>query len=383
MTTVLLLSPTGAPGGAERALVGLARQLSALGFTVRAVLLADGPLPGWLEKAGCPVTVCQAGRTRDLRRTGGTIRQLVKLASTADVVISNQTKGHVYGGIAARLAGVPEIWWQHGSPTRSRIELVGAVVPGTVIVCSSEVAAIGQRRLTPGRRLDIVHPGIPVEQVRGYRGSGRDVRQRHGWEGHTVAGIVGRLQPWKGQAVFLRAAAQVAATHPEARFAVIGGAVLGWEGDYPQRLRALAEELGIGPRTLFVGHQDDVYPWFDALDVVVHASVGEPFGLVLLEAMALGKPLIATVGPGPLEILEDGVSGILVPPGDSGQLAAAIDRLFTDPELARSLGEAGATRSEAFSEQAMGSRFAALLHEIVRADAAGSSSDRAHVIPDG
>ena len=365
MTRVLLLSPTAVPGGAERALVNLARHLPTHGFEPSAVLLADGPLRGWLEEAGCSVTVVPAGRTRHLHRTASVIRRLTQLAGQADVVISNQSKGHVYGGLAAKLAGRPAVWWQQGTPTRSRIELAATAVPANAVVCSSRDAERAQRRLTPRHLVKLIHLGIEVDAIASRAGSGQAVRNRLGWESKQVVGIVGRLQPWKGQEVFLRAAAQIARRHPEARFAVVGGAVLGWEGDYPQHLRRLAEELGIADLVHFAGHQDDVYPWFDAMDVVVHASFGEPFGLVLVEAMALGKPLVATADGGPLEIVEDGVSGLLVPPGDDKALAGAVEQILDDPTLAASLASAARRRADTFSSERTASQFASLLTDLI------------------
>lgn len=370
MKSALLLSPTAVPGGAERALVGLARQLPSHGITPTAVLLADGPLREWLEKVGCAVTICDAGRTRNLKRTVATIRRLVELCAGADLVVSNQSKGHIYGGLAARIARVQEIWWQQGEAIRSPMELVAAAVPGSAVVCSNQIAAAAQRRLTPRRRVKVIHLGTAIEEVQSYRGAGRAIRDRQGWTDHKVVGIVGRLQPWKGQETFLRAAELVAVKHADTRFAVVGGAILGWEGDYPERLRTLAVELGIGGKTSFTGHQDNVYPWFDSMDIVVHASLGEPFGLVVVEAMALGKPLVASASGGPMEIVEDGVSGILVPPLDHESLATAIDRLLCDPKFAESLGREASERATKFSDKAMTTQFVSLINEVRRPETA-------------
>lgn len=360
----LLLSPTGVPGGAERALVALARRLPEHGISPSAVLLADGPLREALEHARCPVTVVSAGRTRHVARTFATIRTLADMAAECDVVVSNQSKGHVYGGAAARLARVPEIWWQHGMASRSRIELVAAAVHTSAIVCSSQTALDAQRRVTKRARVELIHPGTAIEHVRSFKGSGGAVRQEQGWDGRSVVGIVGRLEPWKGQETFLRAAARVARRHPDVRFVVVGGAVLGWEGSYPEKLAALAETLGIAQITTFTGHREDVYSWFDALDVVVNASFGEPFGLVLVEAMAMGKPVIATALAGPLEIIEDEISGLLVPAGDPTILASTINRLLEEPDLSSSLGEAASIRANLFSDLVMTTRFAALVSSV-------------------
>lgn len=363
MTRALLLSPSSVPGGAERAFAGLAHHLPELGVDVRAVLLQPGPLEGWLHAVGCPVEVIDAGRTRHLHRTCPVLTRLSAQARTADVVVSNQSKGHVYGGLAAAAARRPAIWWQQGTPTRSAIDLVAARVPAAAVVASSNDSVAAQRRLTPRRRIERIHLGIDLTKIRASTGSGAAVRRTHGWGEAPLVGIVGRLEQWKGQDVFLRAVARIATAHRSARFIVVGGAVLGWEGDYPQRLRRLATELGIADRVEFVGHQDDVYPWFDALDVVVHASTGEPFGLVLVEAMALGKPVVATAAGGPTEIIEDGVSGVLVPPGDHEAMAVAIDGVLTDDGSRRSLGEAAARRAEVFDERVMADRFAILLSD--------------------
>ena len=192
-------------------------------------------------------------------------------------------------------------------------------------------------------------------------GSGASIKRSLGWENNPTVGIVGRLQPWKGQEVFLQAAARLAEVREDIRFIVVGGAILGWEGSYPDDLRRLADDLGIADRVHFAGHQSTSHPWYDALDVVVHASFGEPFGLVLVEAMALGKPLVATGVGGPLEIVEDGTSGLLVPPGDPERLAEAVERILADPGLASTLSRGAAERAKAFTEERMAEEFADLL----------------------
>lgn len=364
---VLLLTPTGAPGGAERALAGLARNLPAHGFSVAAVSLEAGPAVEWLD-AVCPVTVIPAGRLRNLARAALTVRRLRMLIRElgARVVVSNQGKGHLYGGWAARRAGVPAVYWNHVIPEPDRLNRLAARVPARVIVCTTELAAAAQRRLTPRATVAVIPPGIDVVGVSARRGSGVTLRRDLGWGDEQVVGIVGRLQAWKGQDVFLDAAARLSADLPSASFAVVGGAVLGWEGDEEGRLKARAADFGIADRVHFAGHQDDPYPWIDALDVLVHAStLPEPFGLVLVEAMALGTPVVATAAGGPLEIVEDGVSGLLVPPGDASAMAGAVRRILGDSALAAGLAAAGRQRAGAFSERAMAERFAAVLAQAI------------------
>jgi glycosyltransferase involved in cell wall biosynthesis len=360
---VLLVAPSAKAGGAERALAGLARQLPAHGLEPLAVLLEGGPLEGWLAEAGCPVALPEAGIEDDSAAVTHVQRYIEE--TEVRVVVSSKWEAHLVAGVAAEAASVPAVFWQHDIAQRAPGELRAASIPAAAIVCSSDHAVRAQRALTPRARIVKVHPGAPIAEIAARRGSGRRVREALGWGAAPLVGIVGRLDHWKGQDVFLRAARHVATRSPSVRFAVVGGAIIGTEGSIPDDLRRLAAELGLADRVHFAGHQDDVYPWFDALDVVVHASVAEPFGLVIVEAMALGKPVVATRVAGPTEIVEDGTSGLLVPPGDPRPTAAAIMQLLEDPELAERLGEQARQRAHAFSEERMGREFAALIRHVL------------------
>jgi glycosyltransferase involved in cell wall biosynthesis len=364
MTRALLVGPSSAPGGAERVLASLARHLPDRGIDVSAVILQPGPFGDRLAELGCPVEVIDAGRTRRLHRTAGVIARVSVRARAADVVFSNQTKGHIYGGLAARAARRPAVWWQHGTPTRSPMEVLAAGIPAAAIVANSTDSAEAQQRLARRHRIEVIRPGIDLATVRRSLGAGAALRREHGWGDLPLVGIVGRLQEDKGQDLFLRAAARVAATHPDARFLVVGGAVLGWEGDYPERLRQLAHQLGVAHRVDFVGHQADPYPWLDALDVVVQASWRESFGLVIPEAMALGKAVVTTASGGPTHIVESGVSGLVVPPGDSEAMSRAIGRILGDGMLRSTLQQGARVRADSFDDAGMVDRLATVLSEV-------------------
>lgn len=367
MSTVLLVAPGAKPGGAERAMVGLARYLPAFGFQPIAVLLEDGPLRSWLEEINCPLHLIPAGRLREVGHSLRVVRELRDLmrSTQASVVISNMSKAHIYGGAAAAGLRTKALHWQQSIPGRSAIEVAASLVPASAVVCSSQDSLRAQRRIAPWRRTVKIPLGISLTEVVARRGTGEAVRASLGWETAEVVGIVGRLQPWKGQLDFLEAAALVAQRCPQARFLVVGGAILGSEGDYPQRLEGRAADLGIADRVHFAGHQADVYPWMDALDVVVHASHGEPFGLVVVEAMALGKPVVATSSGGPGEIIEDGLSGVLIPERDPATMADTITSLLEHPERAKDMGEAAGRRASAFSEERMADAFARLLRDLL------------------
>jgi glycosyltransferase involved in cell wall biosynthesis len=156
--------------------------------------------------------------------------------------------------------------------------------------------------------------------------------------GPLTFGIVGRLTPWKGQDVFLRAFAR-AFPGGEERAVVVGGALFG-EDEYAQLLPRLAAELGIAERVELRGHRSDVWDELSRIDVLVHASVTpEPFGQVILEGMAAGVPVIAPRAGGPAEILQHEVTGVLYEPSDIHGLATVMQRM-RDPLLRERLSTA-------------------------------------------
>jgi glycosyltransferase involved in cell wall biosynthesis len=359
------------PGGSQRVLAGLVRHLPAHGLEVRASLFERGPLEGWLAAGGCPTDVVDAGGLRRPWRLAPAVRGLAARARDVDVVLSNQAKGHVYGGLAAARVGVPAVWWQHEAPAWRRTELVAARVPSRAIVCCTPDIATAQRRVAPRRHVVVVPAGIAVGEVQARTGSGAPIRARLGWGDDPVVGMVGRLAAWKGHDVFLRSAALLAERLPRARFVVVGGPGRARADGRSPSVHRLAGDLGVGDRTLFAGHQDDPYPWLDACDVVVNASDDEPFGLVVLEAMALGKPVVATAAGGPRRIVEHDRSGLLVPPRAPVEMALAIEQVLTDPVVAARLGAGARRRVHDFEEETMADRFARILRDATAPEVAG------------
>jgi glycosyltransferase involved in cell wall biosynthesis len=139
----------------------------------------------------------------------------------------------------------------------------------------------------------------------------------------------------------LQAAAQVNKQFPNTRFVIIGAALFG-EEQYEQEVRRLPGHLGIEHLVEFTGFSTNVEQAIAELDLVVHASTtGEPFGQVIIEGMAAGKPVVATNGGGVPEIVENGQTGILVPMGDVQAMADAICRIVADPALAAEMGSRG------------------------------------------
>jgi glycosyltransferase involved in cell wall biosynthesis len=158
-----------------------------------------------------------------------------------------------------------------------------------------------------------------------------------------VAGFVGRFSPGKGHEELLAAASMLADGHPELRFVVVGEASHG-EEEYAQFVRESARVLTASGRLLFTGFRKDVPALMAAFDLLVFPSHAEAFGMVLIEAMAMERPVVSTNCDGVLDIVGDGETGLLVPPKDAHALAAAIERLLADSEARKQMGRAGRRR---------------------------------------
>jgi glycosyltransferase involved in cell wall biosynthesis len=218
-----------------------------------------------------------------------------------------------------------------------------------ILTCSKAVAA-AQVRLWPKRPMAIVYPPVALEQfnsetlppmstMRSRLGLQQDV---------TIVGIVGRLQQWKGIHVLIEAMPAILHAHPNTLCIVVGG-VHSLEPEYPAYLARQIQTLGLDERVQLVGLKSNVSEWMQAMDVVVHASDHEPFGMVVIEAMALGKPVVAGAQGGPNEIITPGVDGLLVEYGDAKNLAVAVLRYLKDELYAQKVGRAASLRAADFS----------------------------------
>jgi glycosyltransferase involved in cell wall biosynthesis len=270
---------------------------------------------------------------RELERILRVVRP--RLVHLNDVLCVNRA-----GILAARRARVPAICHLRAMTERNHYDRwLSRSLRG--FICISH--AVERHERSQGGRVGpswVVYNGLdPAEFAP--EGDSQAVRAELGLAADTqVVGCVGRLVPWKGQRVFLRALARVAVGHPRLRALIVGAPEPGGEG-YARELAELARTLGLGARVTFLGFRADVLRLLAAMDVLVHASTDpEPFGRVLIEGMAAGKVVIGTDAGAVPEIIEDGVTGMLVPVGDEGAMAQAIARALDHPQEGAALGGA-------------------------------------------
>ncbi len=205
----------------------------------------------------------------------------------------------------------------------------------------------------------VIPSGVDLQAVRWSAPPYETARGRLGVNPETclVVGL-GRLVPVKGFQVLMKALPLIVSAVPSARLLLVG------EGPLREDLLAEARALGVGDRLELAGAQSDPAPFLAAADLVVVPSINEGMGRVLVEAMALGRPVVATRIGGIPAVVADGESGLLVPPDDPPALARAVGELLQDPGLRQRMGEAGRRRADEFSLRVMESRLLALYRDL-------------------
>jgi glycosyltransferase involved in cell wall biosynthesis len=268
-------------------------------------------------------------------------RALARVGQSRRARLVHQNNGFEEGAIlAARLMGVPVVAYQRGqewnSPTVRRLARRVAHFLANSAATRETLLDLG----VPPARITLAYPPVELADFDQRQDGPRGRAAYAVPEAAPCFGIVAQLIEWKGHRVFLEAARRVLQVLPEARAWIIGGAPAGQEA-YERNLRGLAAAMGIESRVVFTGFIHDVPGVLRLLDVVVHAStLPEPFGRVIVEAMLMGKPVVAADAGGPREIVVPGRTGLLVPPGDPAALADGVLALLRDPEMAGRLGRA-------------------------------------------
>lgn len=276
-----------------------------------------------------------------------------------NIVHSNGMKMHLLGALAKGTA--PLVWHLHDylSARPAMKPLLRQLSNRCdLLIANSESVAADARGVLPARLpVHAVHNAVDPA-VFTAEGPALDLDRLAGLPSATPstvrAGLVATFAFWKGHEVFLRAAAACKSVHP-IRFYVIGGPVYATGGSQHslEDLRDIADELGLGERVGFTGFVEDVPAAMRALDIVIHASTEpEPFGLVIVQAMACGRAVVVSAAGGARELVEPGVDALTHAPGNVGELTAVISRLADDPGLRARLGTAGCLHAtERFSRQ--------------------------------
>lgn len=367
MHKILYLHSSNELYGADRSLLRMASLVDRNVFQPYVILPNDISYEGLLSRAlsekKIPVMEMSLGVLRRkyfspfglLRILGQTLSSSVRMSrylrSEGFSLVHSNTTAVMSGGVAARLAGVPHVW--HVREIIQQPKWLNTFFAHSLNLFATRVVAVSGPvkenlvRTQPGLadKTVVIHNGIDPSAYD--RVSGEEISElRQSWganQGSVVIGMVGRISSWKGQAFFLNAAAELVKNYPGIRIVLVGGDVPG-ESRLAE-LTQLVQQLGMKDHVCVDDFRLDIPCVLSSFDIFVLPSTRpDPFPTVVLEAMAVGKPVVATRHGGAIEQVADGASGFLVSPQDPGEMAAALARLVESPELRLKMGEAGRKR---------------------------------------
>ncbi len=342
---ILFVDHAGVLGGGELSLLTIAKAFRS-GSSV--VLFEDGPFRERLESAEVAVEILpvsesvrnvsrDGGILSDLRAVPGLIRQCISLARRArsyDVVYTNSQKSMVIGALAGFFARRPVVWHlrdlldeSHFSRGHIRIAIGVANTFVSLVIANSD--ATRETFVTAGGKPALsvtIYNGIEPDRFEGITPESRaDLRKEFSIPPEsTLIGSFSRLADWKGQHIILEAIR----SEPDVHVLLVGDALFAADHSYKSMLTALTHRYGMIDRVHFAGFRSDVPDLMSACDIIAHSSTApEPFGRVIVEGMLAGKPVVATNAGGAAELIESGVTGILVPPNDASAMRGAFVEL--------------------------------------------------------
>jgi glycosyltransferase involved in cell wall biosynthesis len=376
---VLFLDQSGKPGGAELCLVDIAKPY---GENALVGLFADGNFRKLLEENQVPVEVLttqaiKVGKQSGLFQALGSLGQIVPLinqvvqrARKYDLIYANTQKALVVGAVASFLARRPLVYHlhdilslEHFSKTNLRVAVNLINRCAALVIANSQASKMAF--LEAGGKSDlvrVVYNGFAAKNYEVDELEVRNLREHLKLEGKFVIGHFSRLSPWKGQHILIDALSQC----PQDVVVILVGDALFGEQEYVKDLHQKVAGLGLENRVNFLGFRADIPQLMTMCDLITHTSIAaEPFGRVIVEAMLCGKPVIAAEAGGAMELVEDGINGFLVTPGEPQKLAQVIHNCRQESvKTANIANNARISASERFDVRIINQQIQELLKSI-------------------
>jgi len=343
-------------GGGEKNLFSLIEKLNKKRFRPVVLCPKRGTLIDKLEGVGVRVIVLKFGLARKFLSfmpivSPVTIFRVWRLLrkERIDLVHSNSFLGVVFSSLSAKLMKIPLVWTDHGWYSGLGIQgwFLDAFVDKIITVSESIRKYLLRGGCISIDKVETIYLGIDLRDCSA-AGSSNRIRSEFGINpGQPFIGMIGRFQEIKGHRYFFEAASIVRESLPESMFLIVGARIFNRpeDKDYPSHINSWIRKLGLKDVLICAGFRGDIPEILSALDVLVLPSLRESFGLILIESMAAETPVVATRCGGPEEIIENNVSGLLVPPKDSLALAESIIYLLRDKKKAENLASEAKERT--------------------------------------
>jgi glycosyltransferase involved in cell wall biosynthesis len=349
-------------GGGDMWIEALLTEIGQQGIESMVVFEEYGELAEHASLHGCATAVLGVtvgSQPGELKQLSAPLARLIA-AYRPQATIFWSPRAQLYGAAAHREAGRPgrTAWVQHVMPSQFWMHRSASEAPSDLVICVSRAVQERQQHLYPACRTTVIHPGLSAPGRLLSRAAARKALGHNGDE--SLIGVVGRIEPWKGQDIAVRMLAEL--PWGTCSLALIGERRSAIWPEFAGQVEALVQSLGVTAQVTFAGHLRKASAYLPGLDVLVCASREEGFGLAILEAMAARIPVIATRCGGPEDMIEHEVNGLLIAPEDPAAMANAVRRLLADPALAGRLSDrAIALHRERFTSDTATARFAAVI----------------------
>ena len=299
----------------------------------------------------------------------GTIRVIRETLQRRQIQIlhAHGYKANFYGQLAVRGGSVKQVYTAHGWPGKNLSLRLYALVDRVLLRRADHVCVVSpsmeeqvKKFGVPSHKLSLTENGVDTRQF----SSGTPVlRDLAGLDGKLIVGFVGRLAPEKGLRILIQAAEGILRAQPDVKLVLVG------EGPEREELQTLVSQSGLEKSVIFLGQRSDLPDVYASFDIFVLPSLIEAMPMTVLEAMAAGKPIIASRVGGVPKMISDQESGILVEPGDVSDLKAALTQLLQRPETARQFGKRASEVVQArFSSDSMARRYLSVYQKVLSAD---------------
>ena len=282
---------------------------------------------------------------------------------------TNDMYAHIYGGIVGKIINTPFNWWVQDIPSkffllglgRFFLNFLGLLLPQKIIAISQAVKSSFSPLLST--KISLVTLGIDPERLESTGKEGKLKKKMGFSDSDIIVGMASRLVPWKGHEIFLESVSLLSKRNTNLKFLIVGGTTFG-RANYLDRLKKISAKLGIAEKVVFTDFVYKVADMLSVIDILVHASIRpEPFGLDIVEAMFLGKVVVASDTGAPREIIDDDKDGILFKPADTVALAEILQRLLDLPQKCIELGENAKIKAK---EKFTAERFAKDFEKVIK-----------------
>jgi glycosyltransferase involved in cell wall biosynthesis len=384
ITRVLHVSHSAGLSGAEQALLRVVRPMDRTRFESLVVLPAEGPLCPALTAAGGQTCVLPirwwipatnwnadyfASQFEGLETRWQDLAELA-VREKIDLIHSN-TLVTIEGALAAMALGIPHVWhsrgsFGHGFPPvyADNLAFYFSVVDdiGGHVACVSKSVLEQTRQYVRRTPCSVIADGLDLDDL--VCAQGADLKELDLAGDATLIACIGGIQRRKGQLDLVNAMPLIRREHPGVVLLLCGA--IG-DAPYGAEVQDRIDELGLRSSVRILGFRSDVASIISRCQIVVHPSYSEGFPLAVLESMAAGKPVVATHCGGTEDMIEDGISGVLVRLAAQEELAQAVCKLLTDPDRAQAIGKAARERAQLFSASACASRLQDLFAAVLSA----------------